>query len=118
MSTPPLTIERRTAPVGDVLVVRGEVDLTSVQTLEDAIAGVSAPVLVLDLCELEFLDSAGMRAIDHAHRRFGEEGRALLVVAPRESRAGWTLRVAGFAEDFAHESLEVALLEAGGRGTA
>lgn len=113
-----LTIERRLDDRGEVILMRGELDMTTVEPLDDAISVTTAETVILELGELEFIDSAGMRLIDQAHRRLAEAGRRLLVVAPAESRAAWTFRVAGFADGFARDSLDAALLEARGSGTA
>ena len=68
--------------------------------------------MILDLGGIAFIDSAGIHAIDQAHRRLAETGRSLLVVAPDESRAAWTFRVAGFGEGFVLDSRASALAEA------
>lgn len=100
-----LEIDRRAEETGDVVVVRGELDLTNAQALDDALAGASGRTVILDVGALSFIDSAGIRTIDRAHRRLADEGRSLLVVAGEGSRAGWTFRVAGFANGFVLESL-------------
>jgi anti-anti-sigma regulatory factor len=63
----------------------------------------------VDFTDLRFVDSAGMRTIDRAHRQLAGEGRSLLIVAPSESTAGWTLKIAGFADGLVAESLELAI---------
>lgn len=105
-----LTIEGRPAASGEVLVVRGELDLTNACELANAVSTTTSETVVLDLAELAFIDSAGMRVVDQQHRRLAAAGRTLLVVAPAESRAAWTFRVAGFPDGLVHESLELALL--------
>jgi anti-anti-sigma factor len=93
----------------ETLALGGELDLTNVAELERVLFETEADTVVLDLGELTYLDSAGIRAIDLAHRRLAEQERTLHVVAPQDSRAAWTLRVAGFAEDAVAESAESAL---------
>lgn len=93
----------------EILEVRGELDLTNVGTLEEEIVRTKARIVVLDLGFVVFLDSAGIRAIDLAYDRLAERHRTLLVVASRESRAGWTFRVAGFGDGLVIETLEAAL---------
>jgi anti-anti-sigma factor len=107
-----LGIERFRNEDYETVVLRGELDLTNVAELERVLFETEAGAVVLDLGDLTYLDSAGIRAIDLAHRRFAEQGRSLHVVAPQDSRAAWTFRVAGFAEDALAESAESAL----GRG--
>jgi anti-anti-sigma factor len=70
---------------GDVgrVVLQGELDLAGVPTLEDALhslEGEGTPTIVLDLSELNFLDSSGLRAVLSAHDRARERGHRLVVV--------------------------------------
>jgi anti-sigma B factor antagonist len=65
--------------------VRGEVDIAVVPALELALGGAirdSAGAFVLDLCEVEFLDSSGLRLILHARALLAREDRALAIVCP------------------------------------
>jgi anti-sigma B factor antagonist len=61
-----------------VLDLYGELDLASApfleQEIERAASGTSAPV-VLDLQELQFIDSTGLRIILSAHERSKERGQ-------------------------------------------
>lgn len=93
-----LRLERRTEPRGDVVELAGELDLTNAAQLDEALAGTTAAAVYLDLTRVTFIDSAGMRAIDRARGLLLERGRRLLLVAPPDSRAAWTFRVAGFGD--------------------
>lgn len=65
-----LRIEVRTAPDRVILALHGELDLLAAPLLQAQIeqAGVEARgILVLDLQELQFVDSAGLRVILAAH---------------------------------------------------
>jgi anti-anti-sigma factor len=104
-----LDIEHESRDGVDVLRLRGELDLTNAHELADALAATSKPVVVLDLGTLVFVDSAGIRTIDAGNRLLVDADRALRVVAPSESRAAWTFRVAGFAEGAVLESVDDAL---------
>lgn len=103
-----LDTERRETTTGEVLAVRGELDLTNATQLAEALHASTARIVILDLSELAFLDSAGIRAIDGVRSHLEPEGRRLLIVAPPESRAGWTFKVAGLADGTVLESLDVA----------
>jgi anti-sigma B factor antagonist len=73
--------ERDTA----VLEVRGELDLASYRSLEDAFGRAleSRPMLVvLDLAELEFMDVVGLRSILHAQEDLAAAGKRLVLAAP------------------------------------
>ena len=93
-----MTVEHRALEELDVLELSGELDLTNTLVLEDALLSTTADTAILDLGGIAFIDSAGIHAIDQAHRRLAEAGRSLLIVAPDDSRAAWIFRVAGFGD--------------------
>jgi anti-anti-sigma factor len=65
--------------------LRGELDLSGVdrarQAIEEAEAG-EASLLVLDLSELDFIDSTGLEVMLRAARRAQDDGRRLVVQRP------------------------------------
>ena len=67
------------------VLVRGEVDIhTSPQltaALDDAMRK-SQGAFVVDLCDVEFLDSSGVSVLVHARAVLGREERTLVVVCP------------------------------------
>ena len=77
-----LTIERSAGRIA----LEGELDLASVAELEaaiDAARSEGADEVVLDLRELEFMDSSGLRCVVQADKRASEEGwRFALVRGP------------------------------------
>jgi len=69
-----------------VIAARGEIDLATVRALRDALDGVEedVPVVIVDLSEVTFLDSSGLRVLAQSQRRLtGAHGppRLRLVVA-------------------------------------
>ena len=65
------------------LVLRGELDLSTVAKVEEELRRAEAaepPVLVLDLAGLTFLDSTGLRLIVTADQRARDQRRRLTVV--------------------------------------
>ena len=65
--------------------VRGEIDLDAVPRLESALDAAirsTAGAFVLDLCDLDFLDSSGLRLILRARALLAREDRALAIVCP------------------------------------
>jgi anti-anti-sigma factor len=69
------------------LTLRGELDLASARQLEDSLAAVedrSLSVLVIDLGELAFIDSSGLRVLLQADARAREEGYEFLLVPGQE----------------------------------
>lgn len=70
------------------LALRGELDLSTVPKVEEALKRVEEsrpPVIVLDLGGLTFLDSTGLRMVVTADQRAKAEDRRLAVVRGPES---------------------------------
>jgi anti-sigma B factor antagonist len=68
--------------------LRGELDLSTVRKVQAALERAEAdrpPVLVLDLSELSFLDSTGLRCVIGAAERAEEQQRRLVVVRGPEA---------------------------------
>jgi anti-sigma B factor antagonist len=67
------------------LALAGELDIAEVPRLEhavdDAIAD-SEGVFAIDLCELDFLDSSGIRVLLRARALLGREDRTLVLICP------------------------------------
>ncbi|MEU4668116.1 STAS domain-containing protein [Amycolatopsis sp. NPDC023774] len=60
-----------------VVTVAGEIDLVTAPELDEIVTGVvdeSPEVLVVDLCKVTFLSSAGLQVLAGAHQRLGERG--------------------------------------------
>jgi anti-anti-sigma factor len=67
------------------LAVKGEVDIADKEALEDALRKAiieSAGAFVIDLSELEFIDSSGLHVLHRARDLLGREDRQLAVVCP------------------------------------
>jgi len=65
------------------IALTGELDLYTATKLDDVLVeaeGDGWPLLVIDLTELEFMDSSGLRLIVRTHARAGEWGRRVVVV--------------------------------------
>jgi len=94
--------------VGDVEVIRlqGDVDFAIADDVREALCAAGADVVVVDLGPIDFIDSAGLRALDRANRELCVAGRTLALVAPPASRAAFTFRVAGFSSDGVHDSVD------------
>ncbi|MDQ6776047.1 MAG: STAS domain-containing protein [Actinomycetota bacterium] len=71
-----------------IIELAGELDLSGVTRVSEAFAAAldsDAPTIVLDLRDLEFLDSTGVHAILKAERSAREENRSFVVVrGPRQ----------------------------------
>jgi anti-sigma B factor antagonist len=70
---------------GVAVALKGEIDLSNADELEhllDAVIRSGAPLVTLDLAELTFLDSTGLKCFVNAARRATEAGSQLLIVNP------------------------------------
>lgn len=68
--------------------LRGELDLSTVPKVEEELRRVEesgAPVVVLDLSKLTFLDSTGLRCVITASERARESSRRLVIVRGPEA---------------------------------
>ena len=76
----------------------GEIDLSNAAEITDALLGGvpnEALGLVIDLSEVSYIDSAGVRMLAELDHRLGWRAQALRVVAPEESRSRRVLDIAG-----------------------
>jgi anti-sigma B factor antagonist len=70
------------------LTLRGELDISSAPSLEEALGRIEStgpPVLVIDLRALEFMDSTGLRTIVAADQRARAQGRRVTIVRGPEA---------------------------------
>jgi len=79
--------------------VEGDVDLTTFGALESALraARVGATVLVLDLREVGFMDTSGLRLVISEQQRAEADGYRFVVV-PRTGKAQRLFEIAGFPD--------------------
>jgi anti-anti-sigma factor len=97
----PMRFEVTTTELGAA--VRGEVDLSVVPELELALETAvmeSEGAFVLDLSELEFIDSSGLHVLLRARGLLGREDRALAVICPH-GPVRRVFELSGFSELFA-----------------
>ena len=82
-----LEVETRRGEGLAQLVLRGELDLSTVKKVEDELAALEAgeKVVVLDLSGLTFLDSTGLRLMVTADQRAQKDGRRLVIVKGPET---------------------------------
>ena len=82
------------------VIVRGEVDISAAPQLTEALDAAiraSAGAFVVDLCDVEFLDSSGVNVLVRARAVLGRDERALAVVCP-PGPARRVFEVAGIAD--------------------
>ena len=79
-------VEVRREDSAIVLAVSGELDLASSPTLEEELARIGnfgSEMVIIDLRELEFMDSTGLSVVVKAHQRAQEAGRRFGLVKGR-----------------------------------
>lgn len=74
--------ERTVAEEGVVISLQGELDLSSASIVEDELlrAEVTQNLILLDLRELLFMDSTGLRTVIEAHYRLAARGGSLVIL--------------------------------------
>jgi anti-anti-sigma factor len=97
---PTLAVEEIDSAPHRHLVVRGEIDIKTAPELGESLAATSGDLLLIDMTEVSFIDSSGLRVMAMARERFTEEGRTLVIAAPEDSAVVRTMRLAGMANDF------------------
>jgi anti-sigma B factor antagonist len=83
-----------------ILRLKGDLDLYSAPTLDDALVAVEGekwPTIVLDLRQLAFLDSMALRLIMRTQARAQQDGRRLVIVRG-PAFLDRVLQLAGLAE--------------------
>jgi anti-sigma B factor antagonist len=78
-----LSIETRTQTGGALLTLKGELDMATAPHLEREIASAARGgprAIVLDLRDLDFIDSTGLRALIAEHERSRECGRTFALI--------------------------------------
>ncbi|MFL5827618.1 MAG: STAS domain-containing protein [Thermoleophilaceae bacterium] len=81
---------------------RGEIDLFTAPELKESLARAVADSgrdVVLDLCEVAFIDSTGLSLLLNAQRRLIRQHRRFLIVCP-DGQVLHTLRLTGVAQGF------------------
>jgi anti-sigma B factor antagonist len=97
----PATVHTQTLDQAPVVVVSGEIDMATAPMLErELTAAIEAGdgAVVLDLLDVTFFDSSGLRVAVVAHRELGEQGRRLAVVCDPEGHVQRTFGLAGLAD--------------------
>lgn len=76
-------VDIREEPFGSVAALSGELDLSTVDRVEEQVRGAIdgyGGVLALDLREVTFMDSSGLRLVLRLDKELGETGRRLVVI--------------------------------------
>lgn len=93
--------------------VRGDIDMSNARDLRDELSlrtPNEALGLILDLTEVEYLDSAGIHLVHHLRENLRAGGQQLVLVIPEGSPITATLRLAGL--DWSRHTAETPALAA------
>ena len=77
------SVEQHTQGAAAVLMVSGELDLQTSPQLEERLTrafDAGAELVILDMRQIEFMDSTGLRVVLSAHQRAHESGRRFALV--------------------------------------
>ncbi len=98
-----------------LVVIAGEIDLSNAADLEDQVveAAGGLPAVVVDLTAVTFLDSAGVRLLDHLVAARQPDPQLRVVVSP-SGPVPFTLRLCGFRPDLLCGSRAEALADLSG----
>ena len=101
---------------GRAVVVRvsGEIDLSNAAAIEQAIVLATpnhAELVLLDLSEVDYLDSAGIHLVYRLREKLQGRGQSLKLVMEGHSPAGDALKLAGVMEHLEIETSVQAALE-------
>lgn len=104
-----ITVETADLESARVVTVKGEVDLATAPQLDQHLDGSQGPDrLVIDLSEVAFIDSTGLRSLILARESCENGGRDLRIVSNKT--VGRLLDITGLTDRFqVHETLEAAL---------
>lgn len=94
-----------------VLYAHGEVDVLTARKAMADLPTLLRPGLpmVVDLSQVTFFDSSGLRLLDAVARECAAHGDAFRVVAPRGGRARRVLDLVGMSDGLAFDDLDAAL---------
>ncbi|HEY6326319.1 MAG TPA: STAS domain-containing protein [Candidatus Cybelea sp.] len=118
-----LSIDLKTEDAGDTLVfrLRGSLDLATAPTVRAAVSDATdndSHHIIVDLTQLDFLDSTGLGVLIGAHRRAAEHGGSLRLVV-HNGPISRLMHITGLIGVFAvYHSLEDARADRGRLGAA
>ena len=100
MKTAELTVDQQVTDKGHVIAVVGELDLTTVGQLRDILLAHAAEQgsdrVIVDLTQVEFIDSAGLALLVEARKRLATDSRTLYLVIAQGKQPERVLRLVRF----------------------
>jgi anti-sigma B factor antagonist len=100
MKAAELAIEQHDTEKGIVVAVSGELDLTTVSMVREAllarVAADQASSVIVDLSQVEFIDSAGLALLVEARKRLSANSRLLYIVLSKGQQPERVLHLVRF----------------------
>jgi anti-anti-sigma factor len=84
----------------DVVEVKGQVDVSTIANLEEFISELDARELVIDMTEVNFMDTTGVRFLLGLASRFTSEERSIRLVLREQSPVLLLLKITGLSDQF------------------
>lgn len=96
------TFETNTSQFGSlsVVVVKGDIDAKTAPRLEAVLAEFSGAHVLVDLDEVDFIDSTGLRTLTRARSLLDSTGGRLVLCTGTGGSVLRTIRLAGLESDF------------------
>lgn len=106
-------------PDTDVVRVAGEIDIATASHFDEVLSSLSGRRLVIDMREVEFIDSTGLHCLVNARTRSGD-GSGICLLVRRPSSVVRVLDLAGLTQWFVVEEVDDSTREprAGSSGRA
>jgi anti-sigma B factor antagonist len=92
-----------------LICARGEIDMAVAHEFQQQVEAATEPTVVIDLTDVTYVDSAGIRAIDRSAAALAERHQQVRLVVPPTSPVDWTFKVAGFDPNHLFPSVDTAL---------
>ncbi len=114
MNAAQLTINQRATDKGALIQAVGEVDLTTAPQLKallmEAVSGPEKSAIIVDLSQVDFIDSAGLALLVEARKRLSQEQRPLHILLTPGRQPERVLRLGRFDTimNLAHSLDEIA----------
>jgi anti-sigma B factor antagonist len=95
-----LTVNSSATDKGALIEAAGEVDLTTVLQLREpvlkAVGAIGGTAVIVDLSQVDFIDSAGLALLVEARKRLAPDGRTLYILLTRGRQPERVLRLGRF----------------------
>lgn len=109
--SPDVVVQVTRGEHADHVTLEGEIDRANADGLERVVLRrtVGAKAVVVDLSGVSYLDSAGVRLLDHLLRAFGQRRAPMRLVAPPGGPVRVVLRIVAFGEGIVDDDVPTAL---------